>query len=79
MRSDGTLTLEGNRTVGCIRNGSLLDVVAGLNEIPLDWIVGGLQALEGPTGCGGMVNWEMLNQVRSTDTVLDLIPPAPKT
>ena len=66
-----------NRAVGYIRNGALLAAAVGLNAIPLDWIIGGLQALEGPTGCSGIVNWEVLNQVGSTDTILDLIPAAP--
>jgi hypothetical protein len=74
INSDGTLTYEGNRAVGCIRNGALLAAAAGFNAIPLDWIIGGLQALERPTGCSGILNWEMLNQVGSTDTILDLIP-----
>jgi plastocyanin len=72
VSSNGTLTYEGNRAVGCIRNGALLAAAAGLNAIPLEWIIGGLQALEGPTGCSGIVNWEMLNQIGGTDTILDL-------
>lgn len=77
VSSNGTLTYEGERAVGCIRNGALLAAGAGLNAIPLNWIIGGLQALEGPTGCSGIVNWEMLNQVGGTDSILDLIPAGP--
>jgi hypothetical protein len=73
VSSNGTLTYEGNRAVGCIRNGALLAATAGLNAIPLDWIIGGLQVLEGPTGCRGIVNWETLNQVGSIDTILNLV------
>jgi hypothetical protein len=77
INSDGTLTYEGNRAVVCIRNGALLAAAAGFNAIPLEWIIGGLQALEGPTGCSGIVNWNILNQVGSTDTILDLVPAFP--
>jgi hypothetical protein len=73
VSSNGTLTYEGNRAVGCIRNGDVLASTAGLNAIPLGWIISGLQALEGPTGSSGIVNWEMLNQIGSTGTILDLI------
>jgi hypothetical protein len=33
VSSNGTLTYEGNRAVGCIRNGALLAAAAGLNAI----------------------------------------------
>jgi hypothetical protein len=77
VSSNGTLTYEGNRAVGCIRNGAFLAAAAGFNAIPLDWIIGGLQSLEGHTGCGGIVNWEMVNQVGNTETILNLIPIGP--
>jgi hypothetical protein len=77
VNSDGTLTYEGNRAVGCIRNGALLAAAAGFNEIPLEWIIGGLQALEGPTGCSGIVNWKILNQLGSMNTILNLVQGSP--
>jgi hypothetical protein len=51
-----TLTTEGERAVGCIRNGIAL---AGgrtlLLSLPLPLVVATLQILEEPTGCGGIV------------------------
>ena len=72
---DGTLRYEGDRALTCIRNGALLAAGAGLSSIQLDLIIGGLQILEGPTGCGGIVNWDMVNQVAPpVVTILNLIP-----
>jgi hypothetical protein len=56
INSDGTLTYEGNRALTCIRNGALLAAGDGLSSIQLDLIIGGLQNLEGPTRCAGVVN-----------------------
>jgi hypothetical protein len=72
--SDGTLTDEGDRAFVCIRNGAALAFTAGLNEIPLDLISRGLQYLEGLTGCGGIVNWNKINDIASVPKLLNLIP-----
>lgn len=68
---DNTLTAEGQRAVGCIRNGILL---AGgrsfLANLPLSLIIGALKALEVPTGCGGIVEWESIGNVGD---LLDII------
>jgi hypothetical protein len=57
--SNNTLTAEGERAVGCIRNGMVL---AGggtlLASLPLPLVIGALKILEEPTGCGGIVGWE---------------------
>ncbi len=74
VNSDGTLTSEGNRALTCIRNGALLAAAAGLSSIPPGFIARGLQTLEGPTGCAGIVNWNIVNQIASVATILNLIP-----
>lgn len=74
VNSDGTLTDEGYRSFICIRNGAALAFAAGLNSIPLDLISRGLQTLEGLTGCGGIVNWNIINGIASVSSILDLIP-----
>ncbi len=74
VNSDGTLTYEGERALGCIRNGALLAAAAGLSLIPSDFIAWGLQTLEGPTGCAGIVNWDIINHIASVATILNIIP-----
>ena len=73
MNPDGSLTGEGNRAVICIRNGALIAVGAGLSTIPPSSILPGLRVLEGPTGCGGIVNWEMAGQIGSANSILNLL------
>lgn len=64
VNPDNTLTAEGERAVGCIRNGIAL---AGggtlLASLPLPLIIGALKALEDPTGCGGIVEWGSIGNV----------------
>ncbi len=59
VNPDNTLTAEGERAVGCIRNGIVL---AGggtlLASLPLPLVIGALKILEEPAGCGGIVEWE---------------------
>jgi hypothetical protein len=74
VNSDGTLTDEGDRSFICIRNGALLAAGAGLNLIPPDFISRGLQILEKQTGCGGIVNWNIIDDIVSVSGILDLIP-----
>lgn len=61
VNPDNTLTSEGERAVGCIRNGIAL---AGggslLLSLPLPLIVAALQVREEPTGCGGIVEWGLI-------------------
>jgi hypothetical protein len=47
---------------------------AGLNSIPPDFISRGLQILEKQTGCGGIVNWNIIDDIISVSGILDLIP-----
>jgi hypothetical protein len=76
---DGSLTPEGERALGCIRNGALLAAGAGLLPglgIPVTpgIIVKGLDFLEEPTGCGGIVKMDMLNQIGRLGTILSFLP-----
>lgn len=72
--ANGALTYEGDKALGCIWNGALLAAGAGLSSIPLSFIIRGLHYLEGPTGCDGIVKWDMLNQIGNVATILNLIP-----
>jgi hypothetical protein len=69
--SDNTLTVEGERAVGCIRNGILL---AGggslLLSLPLPIVIAALQILEEPTGCGGIVEWGLIGNVNDLQGVI---------
>ena len=58
---DGTLTQKGQTAVGCIRNGVLLGLGGLATGLPLSWIIAGLEALSGPTGCGNIVKWGAAN------------------
>lgn len=64
VNPDNTLTSEGERAVGCIRNGIAL---AGggslLLSLPLPLVIAALQFLEEPTGCGGIVEWGLIGNV----------------
>jgi hypothetical protein len=59
VNPDNTLTAEGERAVGRIRNGIVLagggTLVASL---PLPLVIAAPKILEEPTGCGGIVEWE---------------------
>jgi hypothetical protein len=74
VNSDGTLTYEGNRAVTCISNGATLAAAAGFNSISIDLISRALQYLEELTGCGGIVNWNMVNRIGNVATILNIIP-----
>jgi hypothetical protein len=74
VNSDNTLTNEGERAVGCIRNGIFL---AGggsfLLHLPLPLIVGALQALSEPTGCDGIVQWGLIGSVGDLRSIINLL------
>ena len=64
VNPDNTLTTEGERAVGCIRNGiALAGGGALLLSLPLPLVVTALQILEEPTGCGGIVEWGLIGGV----------------
>ncbi len=59
VKTFGQLTYEGERAMGCIRNGLLLGGAAfGLN-VPLEIIVPVLDILGGMTGCDGIVKLDL--------------------
>jgi len=64
--NSGTLTAEGQRALGCIRNGAMLASGAGLLGVPLPFISRGLSLLPAPTGCGGIVKMDEINNVVSS-------------
>ena len=74
VNPDNTLTTEGERAVGCIRNGIAL---AGggtlLASLPLPLLIGALKALEEPTGCGGIVEWGSIGNVGDLQGIINLL------
>jgi hypothetical protein len=72
VNPDNTLTTEGERAMGCIRNGILL---AGggsiLAALPLPLIIAVLQVLEEPTGCGGIVEWGLIGEVGDLRSIIN--------
>jgi hypothetical protein len=64
--TDGTLTAEGQRALGCIKNGAMLAGGAGLLGVPLPLIGKGLSLLAAPTGCGGIVKMDEISNVVSS-------------
>jgi len=74
VNSDNTLPTEGERAVGCIRNGIAL---AGggtlLASLPLPLIISALKALEEPTGCGGIVEWGAIGNVGDLQEIISLL------
>ena len=78
VNNDGSLTSQGQHALGCIRNGALLAAGAGLLSgfgVPVSpgIIIGGLNALEEPTGCGGIVKMDMLNSIGGLGSILSLL------
>ncbi|SRR6266487_4063640 len=71
VNSDGTLTTAGNTAKVCIVNGVELGYKAISLGVPYSLAVGGLGALAGMTGCGGIVDMskiptqDQFNQIKS--------------
>ena len=69
VNSDGTLTPEGQHAVDCIKNGALLAggaMAAGSAygvPVPPSLIAKRLSILGAPTGCGGIVKMDQINNV----------------
>jgi hypothetical protein len=61
--SDGSLTSEGERAFGCIRNGALLALGALGLGLPPGVIIGGLGLLAAPTGCDSIVKMDQLGSI----------------
>jgi len=71
---NNVLTSEGERAVGCIRNGLFL---AGggifLLSIPVEYIIPILRVLQEPTGCGGIVEWSYIGNVGNLKGIIDVL------
>jgi len=61
VNEDGTLTPEGERAFGCIRNGVLMAGGAIALGVPTPIIIGGLRTLASQTGCDNIVNWDLVS------------------
>ena len=70
INSDGSLTSEGDRAVGCITNGAILTVLGNQLNIPLDTIKEYTWGLAAPTGCSGIVNTD---QVQTSPDIQRLV------
>ena len=70
---DGDLTRDGEEAFDCIRNGALLGGGALTLGLPPGLITRGLEMLAGPTGCDGIVNFQILNNIGGLGTILNLI------
>ena len=77
VNSSGQLTYEGERAMGCIRNGLLIGgAAAGLN-VPLGVIIPGLDMLAGMTGCDGIVKLDLLSTIGNPSQLLDMFTQMP--
>ena len=64
VNPDGSLTLLGQTTVKCIVSGATIGGLASI-ILPPNVVIGGLSNLAGPTGCGGLVKIDQLNNLLS--------------
>lgn len=71
VNSDGTFTSEGQLANDCIRNGIVL-ATGGIfvSQLPVPVISAALKTLPIQTGCGGIVNWDSIDQVSNLSGVL---------
>ncbi len=60
VNSYGVLSVEGQRAKGCISNGIMLTGAGLIGHLPVEVIIGILKPLSQTTGCGGIVNWGLL-------------------
>jgi hypothetical protein len=74
VKSDNLLTYEGERALGCIRNGALITIGAGVLGVPWSIIPKGLDLLEEPTGCDGIIKMDMLSQIGGLSGLLNILP-----
>jgi hypothetical protein len=63
VNSNGNLTPAGNTTVKCIITGAMLNVGATLLQIQPSFINNTLTNFSDPTGCGGLVKIDQLNNL----------------
>jgi hypothetical protein len=71
VNRDNTLTYEGERAVGCIRNGIILAGGAVyLLNLPLPLIIAALSMLSTPTGCGDIIDWEHIDELSNVQEII---------
>src|SRR5215207_8550728 len=73
VSSSGQLTYEGERAMGCIRNGLLIGGTAAGLSVPLEIIVPGLDILAGMTGCDGIVKLDLLSTIGNPSQLLNTL------
>ena len=73
VNSSGQLTVEGERAMGCIRNGLLIGGAATGLSVPLEIIVPGLDILAGMTGCDGIVKLDLLSTIGNPSQLLNML------
>lgn len=72
--SNGILSAEGQRAKGCISNGIMISGIGIVSHLPTFAIIGILKPLSEKTGCGGIVNWALIEtDVYSADAFLKLL------
>jgi hypothetical protein len=70
VNPDGSLTAEGDKAVGCIRNGFAAAVVATEISLPFNLTKAILSGGAGLTGCGGIVD---MSQIQNSDMLQYLL------
>jgi hypothetical protein len=71
---NNVLTSEGERALGCIRNGILLGGGGTfLLSLPLEAIIPILRGISEPTGCGGIVQWDLMGDVPNLPGVITML------
>ena len=73
VNSFGQLTYEGERAIGCIRNGLALGGGAAALGTPLEMIIPGLDILAGMTGCDGIVKLDLLSSLGNPNQILNML------
>ena len=61
ISQDRTFTQEGERAFGYIRNGVMMAGGAMALGLPTPLILGGLRTLADQTGCGNIINWNLVS------------------
>jgi hypothetical protein len=69
VNSDGSLTGLGKNTVWCTLNGAVIGGIASA-YIPLPLVLQGLNLLAEPTGCGGLVNTDLLGGITGINKII---------
>lgn len=74
VNPDNTLTQDGKGAIKCIKFGATLGVGATVLGIPPNWAISGLSILAGPTGCGNVVNTNVLKSISGLSDIVKFLP-----